>query len=84
MLQERYQAAAIDDFQHGPDGFFLTGTMGGERFYERAAFSCGQRKWHAWLIVFPEADKELFERLISRIKSSVEFKPRRDGGCRKS
>ena len=70
LMSGRYADASFDYVPQRSHWFALSGTVGDEMFYERATFSCDHRSIHGWVLVYPRAERALYEAIGAEIRSS--------------
>ena len=70
VLQQSYPGADIDYAPVGPTWFVLSGTRDGVMFYERVTFTCGGRLINSWAMLYPAAERHLYERIVERVARS--------------
>jgi hypothetical protein len=70
VLQQSYQGAAIDYAPVRDTWFVLSGTRDGIMFYERVTFTCGGRLINSWAIIYPVAERRLYDRIAEQVARS--------------
>ena len=78
VLQQSYPGAAIDYAPVGAMWFVLSGTRDGMMFYERVTFTCGGRLINSWAMLYPAAERRLYDRIVEQVARS--YRPG-EGGC---
>ena len=78
VLQQSYPGAALDYAPVGATWFVLSGTRDGMMFYERVTFTCGGRLINSWAMLYPAADRRLYDRIVEQVARS--YRPG-DGSC---
>ncbi|NJO34335.1 MAG: J domain-containing protein [Rhodospirillales bacterium] len=61
LIQERYPQTKFDYAPQRETWFVLSGFAGNDIFYERVTFSCDKRSFHGWMVVFPAAEREVYD-----------------------
>lgn len=67
LMEGPYKGAVIDYAPRRTYWFVLSGILGEQIFYERVTFSCDRRTVHSWKLVFPLAERELYDRIIEEV-----------------
>ena len=70
VLRESYQGADVDYAPVRDTWFVLSGTRDGMIFYERVTFTCGGRIINSWALVYPEAERRLYDRVVEQVARS--------------
>lgn len=70
VLKESYAGAEIDYAPTRDSWFVLSGTRDGTMFYERVTFSCGGRLINSWAILYPAAEREVYDRIVEKVARS--------------
>jgi hypothetical protein len=70
LLKESYAGAAIDYAPMRNTWFVLSGTRDGTTFYERVTFTCGGKLINSWAMLYPEAEKRRYDRIVERVARS--------------
>jgi hypothetical protein len=78
VLQQSYQGAAIDYAPVGSTWFVLSGIREEVMFYERVTFTCGGRLINSWAMLYPVAERRLYDRIVEQVARS--YRPG-DGSC---
>lgn len=78
LLKESYPGAVIDYAPVRDTWFVLSGTNNGTIFYERVTFTCGGRLINSWAMLYPEAEKGRYDRIVERVARSYRAG---DGNC---
>ena len=76
VLQQSYPGADIDYAPVGASWFVLSGTRDGVMFYERVTFTCGGRLINSWAMLYPAAERRLYDRIVEQVARSY-----RAGSC---
>lgn len=67
VLNESYPGAKVDYAPLRGRWFVISGIRNGMVFYQRVNFTCGNRNINSWAVVFPEAQKAVYEPIIDQI-----------------
>jgi len=67
LIQERYPQARFDYAPQRETWFVLSGVTGNDIFYERVTFACDRRSFHGWMLIFPAAEREVYEHIIEEM-----------------
>jgi hypothetical protein len=70
ILKESYAGAEIDYAPIRDTWFVLSGTRDGTIFYERVTFTCGGRLINSWAILYPAAERQLYNRVVEQVARS--------------
>lgn len=70
LLQQSYPGAVVDYAPIRDTWFVLSGTREGTAFYERVTFACGGRVIKSWAMVYPEAEKRVYDRIVEGVARS--------------
>jgi hypothetical protein len=70
VLQQSYRGADIDYAPVGATWFVLSGTRDGVIFYERVTFTCGGRLINSWAMLYPAAERRLYDRIVEQVARS--------------
>jgi hypothetical protein len=70
VLQQSYPGASIDYAPVRDTWFVVSGTRDGTIFYERVTFTCGGRRINSWAMLYPAAERTLYDRLVERVARS--------------
>ncbi len=70
VLQQSYPGAVIDYAPMRGNWFVLSGTRDGVMFYERVTFTCGGRRINSWAMLYPAAERRLYDRIVEQVARS--------------
>jgi hypothetical protein len=70
VLQQSYPGAAIDYAPMRDNWFVLSGVRNGVMFYERVTFTCGGRLINSWAMLYPAAERRLYDRIVEQVARS--------------
>lgn len=76
IARHSYPDYQIDYRRTGGSWFALSGEGGGRIFYEKVMFTCGGRLITSFAMVYPSAQRRLFDPVVERIEDS--FRPATD------
>ncbi len=78
VLRQSYPGAAIDYAPMRDNWFVLSGVRAGVMFYERVTFTCGGRLINSWAMLYPAAERRLYDRIVEQVARS--YRPG-EGNC---
>jgi hypothetical protein len=81
LMQENYAGAEIDYAPVRGKWFVLSGTMGDREFYERVSFTCDGRLINSWAMVYPKAERRLYNRVVEAVARTYSPGAGRSGNC---
>ncbi len=67
LLENNYAGGAIDYAPTRKKWFVLSGTRDGTIFYERVSFTCGGRLINSWAMLYPEAERRFYARVVEAV-----------------
>jgi len=67
VLNESYPGAKVDYAPVRDSWFVVSGVRNGTAFYQRVNFVCGGRSINSWAVLFPEAQKAVYEPIIDQV-----------------
>ena len=70
VLQQSYPGAVIDYAPMRGNWFVLSGIRDGLMFYERVTFTCGGRRINSWAMLYPAAERRLYDRIVEQVARS--------------
>jgi hypothetical protein len=70
VLQQSYGGAAIDYAPVRDTWFVLSGVRDGIMFYERVTFTCGGRRINSWAMLYPAAERKVYDPIVEHIARS--------------
>ena len=70
VLRESYQGADVDYAPVRDTWFVLSGTRDGTIFYERVTFTCGGRVINSWALLYPQAERRRYDRVVEQVARS--------------
>jgi hypothetical protein len=50
--------------------FVLSGARDGTIFYERVTFTCGGRVINSWALLYPQAERRRYDRVVEQVARS--------------
>lgn len=81
LLSEHYADAAIDYAPMKGRWFVLSGTQGGETFYQRVTFTCGGKLINSWAMIYPAAERAKYDRVLEAVAPTFTPGAGRTGSC---
>ncbi len=70
VMRESYPGANVDYAPVRDTWFVLSGTRDGMIFYERVTFTCGGRVINSWALLYPEAERRVYDRITEAVARS--------------
>jgi hypothetical protein len=70
VLQQSYPGASVDYAPVRDTWFVVSGVRDGTIFYERVTFTCGGRRINSWAMLYPAAERSVYDRLVERVARS--------------
>jgi hypothetical protein len=67
LLKESYAGAEVDYAPMRDTWFVLSGTRDGTMFYERVTFTCGGRRINSWAMLYPVAERQIYDRIVEKV-----------------
>jgi hypothetical protein len=81
LIRETYAGAEIDYAPVRNTWFVLSGNRNGETFYQRVSFTCGGQLITSWAMLYPEAEKQFYDRIVEKIAPTYAPATSRSGNC---
>ena len=81
LLSGNYANTNIDYAPQKARWFVLSGVKGDQTFYERVTFSCGGRLINSWAMLYPTAQKRLYDRILEAVSRTYTAGAGADGNC---
>jgi hypothetical protein len=81
LIDEQYAGAAIDYAPVKQRWFVLSGTRNGEMFYQRVSFTCGGKLINSWAMLYPEAERKVYDRVVEAVAKTYMPGAGRTGSC---
>ena len=81
LLSGNYANSNIDYAPQKARWFVLSGDKGDQTFYERVTFSCGGRLINSWAMIYPTAQKKLYDRILEAVSRTYTAGAGADGNC---
>lgn len=81
LLDEQYSGAVIDYAPVRERWFVLSGVKGEEMFYQRVSFTCGGKLINSWAMLYPAAERKLYDRVVEAVAKSFTPGAGRTGAC---
>lgn len=79
LARKSYPGTDVDYAPRGQNWLVLSGERDRKVYYEKAMFSCGGTLIQGFVLVYPVADKPVYDPVVERIEDS--FRPGRSKGC---
>ena len=70
MARKSYAAYQIHYRPRGNTWFVLSGEGDGKIFYEKVVFSCGGRMINSFALIYPAADRQIFDPIVERVEDT--------------
>jgi hypothetical protein len=67
LLSDNYSGADLDYAPVKKRWFIVSGTQGDMHFYERVNFTCGGRLINSWALLYPVAERHIYDRVVEAI-----------------
>jgi curved DNA-binding protein CbpA len=80
-MEERYAGAVFDQVPQRKFGFLLSGTQGGNVFYERVTFACGGRAIHGWQMIYPAHQRTIYDLVADEVDRTYTQNTRLGARC---
>lgn len=81
LLKENYKGAKIDYERTAAKWFVISGTRGDTMFYERVSFTCGGKLVNSWAMLYPIAERRLYDRVVEAVARSYQPGSGATGNC---
>lgn len=81
LMDGPYRTAVFDYTPRRAYWFVLSGVLGEEIFYERVTFSCDRRMVHSWKLVYPLAERALYDRIVEEVHRRYRHSNGAGGRC---
>lgn len=81
LLKENYKGAKLDYERTTPKWFVISGTRGDTMFYERVSFTCGGKLVNSWAMLYPIAERRLYDRVVEAVARTYHAGSGTDGTC---
>lgn len=81
LLSEQYAGAAIDYAPVRRRWFVLSGEQDGQMFYQRVAFTCAGKLINSWAMLYPVAERKLYDRVVEGVARTFTPGSGRTGDC---
>ena len=70
VARKSYAAYQIHYRPRGNTWFVLSGEGDGKIFYEKVVFSCGGRLINSFALIYPVADRQIFDLIVERVEDT--------------
>ena len=81
LMTEQYAGADIDYAPVKQRWFVLSGTRNGEIFYQRVSFTCGGKLINSWAMLYPEAERKIYDPVLTAIARTYSPGAGHTGAC---
>ena len=81
LLSEHYADAKIDYAPVRKRWFVLSGTQNDQMFYQRVSFTCGGRLINSWAMLYPVAERKMYDRVVEDVARSFTPGAGNSGTC---
>ncbi len=81
LLNDQYSGADVDYAPVRQRWFVLSGTRNGEIFYQRVSFTCGGKLINSWAMLYPEAERKIYDRVVEAVARTYSPGAGRTGAC---
>lgn len=81
LLTENYSGSDIDFAPVNRSWFIVSGTRGNMHFYERVSFTCGGRLINSWALLYPVAERHIYDRIVEAVARTYQPGAGRSGQC---
>lgn len=81
LLSENYSGADLDYAPVKNRYFVVSGTRGAMHFYERVSFTCGGRLINSWALLYPVAERHIYDPIVEAIARTYSPGAGRNGQC---
>ena len=81
LLDNQWAGAAIDYSAVRKKWFVLSGIKDDQIFYERVSFTCGGKLINSWAMVYPTAERKVYDRVLEAIAKTYLPGAGKEGNC---
>lgn len=81
LLDEQYAGATIDYAPVRKTWFVLSGVQQGQIFYQRVSFTCAGKLINSWAMLYPEAERATYDRVLEAVSRTFSPGAGRTGEC---
>jgi hypothetical protein len=81
LIDENWPDAEIEYAPIRGRWFVLSGTQDDRHFYYRVSFTCGGRLINSWALIYPAAERRLYDRVVEKVARSYTPGAGRTGSC---
>ena len=81
LLDSQWAGAAIDYSPVRKKWFVLSGIKDDQIFYERVSFTCGGKLINSWAMVYPTAERKVYDRVLEAIAKTYLAGAGKEGNC---
>lgn len=81
LLRENYKGARLDYERTTAKWFVISGVRGDTMFYERVSFTCGGKLVNSWAMLYPVAERRLYDRVVEGVARTYQPGSGVGGNC---
>lgn len=81
LMENSYAGAKLDYERWHQRWFVISGTRNGTMFYERVSFTCGGKLVNSWAMLYPVAERRLYDRVVEAIARTYSPGAGPNGSC---
>lgn len=81
LLSENYKGARLDYERTKDKWFVISGVRGDTMFYERVSFTCGGKLVNSWAMLYPVAERRLYDRIVELVARTYHPGSGASGNC---
>jgi hypothetical protein len=81
LITENYSDAELDFTPVKSRWFVLSGTQHDQHFYYRVTFTCGGKLINSWALLYPVAERKLYDDVVEAIARTYTPGAGRTGQC---
>lgn len=78
LLETNYAGAVLDYAPIRRTWFVVSGRRNGMHFYERVSFTCQGRLINSWALVYPDSERDVYDRIVEAV--ALSYTPGGGGG----
>ena len=81
ILEQNYAGAQLDYDRMSSKWFVISGVHDGRMFYQRVSFTCGGKLINTWAMVYPVAERRLYDRVVEAVAKTYSPGAGASGEC---
>ncbi len=81
LLENNYAGGELDYAPVRGTWFVVSGARDGTMFYERVSFTCGGRLINSWAMLYPVAERDVYDRVVEAVARAYTPGAGRGGSC---